>query len=166
MNIKQILKELGVPANEIKSRLSNKQIKLNGENFIQSINFDVDISSATELGDFIFDNHQLFNNPLIHLYSGNIQYIFDAPMNWKGKDNNIKQLCELLESHICISLSKQTHYVIKKNNYVHPIEKSERQIFLDNFKNDCCQTAKEDIIFQKLVKPEYEDIFLEVFSNL
>lgn len=113
MNIKQILKELGIPSNEIKSRLANKQIKLNGENFDYSTDLNVD-EKYVELGDFIFNNIELFGHPLISVYLGDIQYLFDVPLNWKRTTDETKQLCELLESHICISTSKKHHWVFKK----------------------------------------------------
>lgn len=116
MKIKEILKLVGLNSQEIKTRLANKQIKINGEDVDQTVDFDIDSSvKPIDLGDFIFNHIDLFhNNPISILFTGQMPLAF-GEHNISPKTEQTIALDNLLKKHICISISKKQHFVLAKS---------------------------------------------------
>lgn len=100
MTILEIIKELGLPVKEIRSRFANKQIKVNND-LCTALDHNVDVEDGYwELGDFIFLN-------AAHIHKNEFLDIKDFFGNRK---TNVKGL-EFLSGFTLISISKREHYV-------------------------------------------------------
>ena len=117
MNIKSLLKATGLVASEIKQRLSNKQIKLNGEVFDHNMEFDVE-EVPIDLGDFLFENHDfIFGCSLIHLFPGRTQEIFGITpdeLDFYKDHTKTQEWFMWFNNFICITIGKKQHFVFKK----------------------------------------------------
>lgn len=109
MKISEILLNLDIPSNEIKSRFKNKQIKLDGED-VDNIDIDINLNFIMDFGDFL---SYICNDR-------NLKIIYDAKMVLGLKVNelfgtNIPKLKELFDQFYCLTISKNEHYILIKN---------------------------------------------------
>ena len=101
MILKQLLLEF-IPSNEIKSRLKNKQIKVNNE-VIDNFNIDIPtLGHYEDFGDFLFWNITDENKNALKNF--NVRDFFG------GELTNINKL-DFLTGYILISVSKKEEYV-------------------------------------------------------
>ena len=99
--MREILKNLGLKANEIKQRLNNGQIKLNND--VIKIDIDIEVSEIIDAGDFIFNmiengktSVKIFNIiPIEDFFGSNI-------------DNELNRNFQFLR------ISKKEFFIIKK----------------------------------------------------
>ena len=107
MKLSEILKHLGLFSQDIKTRIKNKQIAINGEVVCEDIELDCIDINPIDVGEFIFDlisannifKQQLKIFPLEELFNSNI-------------DN---QLTKILEDYILIKISKKQMFLVRKN---------------------------------------------------
>lgn len=112
MKLFDILKQRGLFSNDIKARIKNKQITLNGEVIIFDLDLNIELENdkakVFEVGDFIFNlikSNEKFSNQLII-------FGFDDLF-----DSNIKSdLTTILDQFIVIKTSKKETFLLKKNN--------------------------------------------------
>jgi hypothetical protein len=110
MKLSEILKQLGLFSNDIKLRLKNKQISVNGV----SINTDIDLDVEEEIikaGDFVFKllkSHKEFEKQMEFLGFENL-FDFDSE-----KTNVKNELTSFLNNFICIKISKKEIFILKK----------------------------------------------------
>jgi len=95
-----------IPSKELKTRIKNKQIKLNNE-VIETTNIElnVDWKSPMDLGCFIFYNITILPR---FIYFNNIKSFFGDE-----EKTNIQSL-QFLSNYILISISKKEHIVLPK----------------------------------------------------
>jgi hypothetical protein len=124
VKISEILKQQGLFSNDIKTRIKNKQIFINGESIsddlefdcsiIKNVNKDVtgvefgnDIVEVFDAGDFVFD---LVSNRkwLARIQVFGIENLFDT--------NIENDLTLFLKKFIFVKISKKQIFVIKKTN--------------------------------------------------
>lgn len=100
MTVIELLKALGLPVKEIRSRFANKQIKINNQ-LCTALDHNVDIEDGYwELGDFIFLN----SSAIIHKPWIDIKDFFGPTKT------NIKDL-RFLSGYTLITISKKEHFV-------------------------------------------------------
>ena len=105
MKISEILQALEIPSNEIKTRFKNKQIKLDGED-VSNIELDINENFIMEFGDFVFEFftiHQLLEFKMLKLLDVEVNEILKHHLFYDLNDFN------------CLTIAKNTHYIIMKN---------------------------------------------------
>jgi hypothetical protein len=115
MNIRQLLRHFDlVGSAEVKIRLANRQIKLNGEDFDQSQDFNIDLNSMAHIGDFLTDNWEILNSVAVfQLFRGNVPDMFGTDHNFNRDNPAIQKWLDFVQGFICISISKKHHFVFK-----------------------------------------------------
>lgn len=123
MNIRQIIKHFGLlPSGEIKVRLANRQIKLNGEDFDQALDMQIDPNNITHIGDFLTDNWSILSSVAVfQLFSGRMPDMFGTDHNYNRQNPSVAQWLDFVQGFICISISKKDHYVLKLMPLTEPI---------------------------------------------
>jgi hypothetical protein len=102
MLLKELLLQF-IPSNEIKSRVKNKQIKINND-IIDNINIEIDIipDYYLDLADFVYYNIEFLKN---------IEYF--GIENLIGSDTNIEKY-QFLTEYYLLTISKKEKFVFFK----------------------------------------------------
>ena len=112
MKLFDILKQRGLFSSDIKVRIKNKQITLNGEVIIFDLDMNIELENdkakVFEVGDFIFNLIKSNNNFSNQLMIFGFEDLFES---------NIKsELTNILNQFVIIKTSKKETFLLKKNN--------------------------------------------------
>lgn len=108
IKISDILLNLNIPSKEIKTRFKNKQVRLNG---IETDNIELDIEDfIMECGEFLCSFYDEKQIKTLNVWKN----ICDCkPAELFGEPSNIN-IIDNLEAFICLSASKNEHYILMK----------------------------------------------------
>ena len=110
MKISDILKELGIPSKEIKIRMAQKRILINGESVSQDLVLGTEIESQIEIGEFIFN--LIIEKPHLLKQMQNLKMLGMSVEDMVSCNVKI-ELTEILSEFIILRFSKQDALVIK-----------------------------------------------------
>ena len=110
MKIKDILLNLGIPSNEIKTRFKANRIKLNGKD-VQNLDLDINENFIYDCGEFFTDYCSLEDMKVIKFYINSLDYEIGELF---GNESKIKVIDNLSE-FLCLTVSKNEHYILMKN---------------------------------------------------
>lgn len=117
MTVKELLIQLKIPSNEIKSRFISGQIKLNGQKLSNpdfKLSNDPYVSEFQDLGSFLVDNCSNTQLDLIRLLSPDPRLLFGTLDN---EVVNIKSLQFLAEWNV-LQISKKESWVFRNNGII------------------------------------------------
>lgn len=105
-----MIPELLIPAAELRQRIANKQIRLN-DNPIDIVTYrQLDLESAEELGEWLFQTHNSRDETidiLLKMYK---------PEVWA--DNNCPKLMEHFRNKAILQISKKQKFIINYNTSI------------------------------------------------
>lgn len=96
-----MIPELQIPASELRQRIANKQIRLNDEAIDLLTYRQLDLESAMDLGEWLFQTYHLRNETISGLLK-----IYE-PEIWA--DNNSPKLMEYFKGKAILRISKQRY---------------------------------------------------------
>ena len=109
MKLTEILKQYGLPVDEIKSRFNKKQILVNGE----SVDSNYSIKDLGKVIDFGFFFNNLSKLPFYNKYIKQIEYL--GIENLMGGESNIENdMTNYLKEFLIVKISKSNSLIIKK----------------------------------------------------
>jgi len=99
-----MIPELLIPASELRNRIANKQIRLNDDPIDLQTYRQLDLESAQELGEWLFQTHDSKDETidiLLRMYE---------PEVWA--DNNCPKLMEHFRNKAILQISKKQKFII------------------------------------------------------
>lgn len=113
IKIFEVLKQNGLFSNDIRTRLKNKQLEINGEKLTSNIELDVEVDDddnvdIIETGGFICNLIKNNNTFLLQMKIFGFENLFDSNIN--------SELTKIFDDFFLIKISKKDSFLIRKNN--------------------------------------------------